>query len=111
MKIILKLAANVIALYLVAYLVPGVKFDSFSTLLIASLVIGLINTFIKPLVKLLTLPINMMTLGLFTLVINIALLLLAALIVPGFELGGFFSAIVASLLLTLVSWVLNKFID
>ena len=111
MKIILKLAVNIIALYLVAYLVPGVKFDSFSTLLIASLVIGLFNTFVKPLVKLLTLPINLMTLGLFTLVINMALLVLAALIVPGFELGGLFSAIAASLLLTLVSWVLNKFID
>jgi len=111
MKIILKLAVNVAALYLVAYLVPGVKFDSFSTLLIASLVIGIINTFIKPIVKLLTLPINMVTLGLFTLVINIVLLMLAALLVPGFELGGLFSAIIASLLLTLVSWVLNKFID
>lgn len=111
MKIILKLAVNVVALYLVAYLVPGVKFDSFSTLLIASLVIGLINTFIKPIVKLLTLPINLMTLGLFTFVINVVLLLFAAFIVPGFSIDGLIAAIVASFLLSLVSWVLNKFID
>ena len=72
-------------------------------------VLGAINAFIKPVVVILTLPINILTLGLFTLVINALLVMLAARIVPGFGVAGFWSALAFAVVLSVVNWVLGRF--
>lgn len=90
-----------------AYLLPGVHVTNFFSALITALVLGIVNVFLKPLLILLTLPINILTLGLFTLVINAFLVMLADLIVPGFRVDSFWWA----LLFGLVLWVINSFLS
>ncbi|MGE4547546.1 MAG: phage holin family protein, partial [Desulfurella sp.] len=77
----------------------------------ASLVIGLLNTFIRPFIILLTLPINILTLGLFTLIINAMLFYLASYIVKGFVVENFFSALAGSIIMSIIALVLNAFVD
>lgn len=96
-----------LALLLVAWIVPGIHIAGFMSALIAALVIGLINLFIRPIIMALTLPINILTLGLFTFVINALLLMLAAYVVPGFVVTGFVSALIGSLLLSIISVIIN----
>jgi putative membrane protein len=95
------------ALWVAAYLVPGVVVASVPALLIAALVLGLVNALVRPVLTILTLPITILTLGLFYLVVNGAAFALAAALVPGFELAGFGSAVLGALLVSLVSWVLG----
>lgn len=99
-----------VALLLTAYLVPGFEVRNFGAALIAALVVGLINAILRPILLLLTLPINLLTLGLFTFVINAALLKLAAALVPDFRIDGCISAILGAVVLTLVRillfWIL-----
>jgi putative membrane protein len=95
------------ALWLSAYLIPGVVVSSVQSLLIAALVLGLVNALVRPVLTILTLPITIITLGLFYLVVNGAAFALAASLVPGFELAGFGSAILGALLVSIVSWVLG----
>jgi putative membrane protein len=95
------------ALWVAAYLVPGVVVSSVPALLIAALVLGLVNALVRPVLTILTLPITILTLGLFYLVVNGAAFALAAALVPGFELAGFGSAVLGALLVSLVSWVLG----
>lgn len=90
--IFLRWLLNTLVLMLVANIVPGISFSSFWSALITSLVFGLINALIRPLVLLLTLPINILTLGLFTLIINALMFMLAGTIVKGFEVANFTSA-------------------
>lgn len=96
-----------LALMLVAYIVPGIHVASFLSALVAALVIGVVNLFIRPLVLALTLPINLLTLGLFTFVINALLLMLVAFIVPGFSIAGFGAALIGSILLSILSVLIN----
>lgn len=98
---------NSFALFFVMKLVPGIQIDHFRDLLVASLVLGLLNAFLRPLFVLLTLPLTIMTLGLFTLVINGAIFYLTASLVDGFRVTGFGSALIAALLFSLFSFVLN----
>ena len=98
---------NSCALYLVMKLLPGVRIDHVSTLIVAALVIGLLNTFIRPVVLLLTLPVNVLTLGLFTLVVNGLMFYLSAMLVDGFSISSFFTAFLAALLFSIFSSVLN----
>ena len=86
-----------------SYVLPWITVDSFWTALIVAIVLGLINGVVKPIIILLTLPINILTLGLFTLVINALMIMLAAWIVPGFETGGFWPALLLGVILSLVS--------
>ncbi len=95
-----------LAIGLSAYILPGVHVASTSSALVAALVLGIINAFIKPLIIVLTLPINILTLGLFTFVINALLILLASNIVYGFKVDGFWWAVLFSIILALVSSVL-----
>jgi putative membrane protein len=95
------------ALWLSAYLIPGVVVSSVQALLIAALVLGLVNALVRPVLTILTLPITIVTLGLFYLVVNGAAFALAASLVPGFELAGFGSAILGALLVSIISWVLG----
>lgn len=106
-RLCLKWALNSFALFFVMKLVPGIRIDRFQDLLVAALVIGLLNTFLRPIVTLLTLPVTVLTLGLFTLVINGLMFFLAAHLVTGFHVSGFSTAFVAALLFSLISFVLN----
>jgi len=102
-----RLLLNAIAFYVMAYLMPGVSIAGMGSLIVVSVVWGVLSVLIKPLIILLTLPINFLTLGLFSLVINGAMLLLTARLVEGFEVEGWGVAIVAALVLSLVNMVLS----
>jgi len=95
------------ALIFVSQQLSGVEVSNYKTALFAVFIIGCVNTFIKPLVKLFTLPINLLTLGLFTLVINAAMFSLAALFVAGFSVKGFWAAILGSVLFSICSMLIN----
>ncbi len=99
---------HALAVVIAAYLLPGVSVSGFLAALLTALVLGLINAVLKPILILLTLPINILTLGLFTLVINAVLILLTSAIVPGFEVRSFWWALLFSLVLSLVNFVLAR---
>ena len=96
-------------LLLVDAIMPGIEIAGFGTALIAALVMGLVNFFIRPILSLLTLPLNLLTLGLFSFVVNALMFALVAAIVPGFEVHNFLNALVGSLLLALMTGVLGTF--
>lgn len=109
--ILIKWLLSALALWLVSLVVPGIRFSSTGTLLIAAIVFGLINALIRPLILLLTLPVNILTLGLFTLVINAFLLWLASILVPGFSVNNFatafWGALVYAIIISLINLVFN----
>ncbi|HUD44859.1 MAG TPA: phage holin family protein [Patescibacteria group bacterium] len=100
---------NAIVIILAAYVLPGVTVENFSTALWAALVLGVINAILKPILVVLTLPINLVTLGLFTFIINAFLVLLAAHFVPGFHVASFWWALLFSLVVSVIHSVLNVF--
>lgn len=106
-RLLLTWVLNAFALFIVMKLVPGIQIDQFSDLLVATLVLGLLNAFLRPLIILLTLPVTILTLGLFALVINAVMFYLAAHLVSGFHVTGFGVAFLAALLFSLFSSVLN----
>ncbi|NLF82902.1 MAG: phage holin family protein [Candidatus Gastranaerophilales bacterium] len=105
---ILKWLLLAFALILVDKIVPGIEVSGLLTALIAVAVIALVNMFIRPLIMVLTLPINVLTLGLFTIIINAALFGLAAYLVPGFSVDGFVPALLGSILFSLLSMIINS---
>ena len=100
---------NAIVIIVAAYLLPGVHVATFISALWAALVLGVINAILKPILVLLTLPINLLTLGLFTFVINALLVLLATHIVPGFSVDSFWWALLFSLIVSIIHSILNMF--
>lgn len=104
MSLLLRWVFNASALLVIAYYVPGIHVSGFYTALMAALILGLINAMIRPLVILLTLPVNIVTLGLFTLVINALMFWLASTIVKGFYVAGFAPAFWGALIMWFVSW-------
>lgn len=96
-----------LALVITAKLVPGFKIDSFTAALIASVVLGLVNAIIKPILVVLTLPITLVTLGLFLFVVNAITIWLAGYLTPGFDVYGPVPALLGSIVLTIVASVLN----
>lgn len=104
---LLRWLLNTMLLLLVSYIVPGVNFASFWSALIASIILGLINALIRPLVILLTLPINILTLGLFTLIINALMFMLASSIVRGFEISNFTAAFWGALVYAILATFIN----
>lgn len=102
-NIFLRWIIYAILIVFVAWIVPGIEVANFVSALFVCIVLALINTFIKPLIQIITLPVNILTLGLFSLVINALMLMLAGWIAPGFEVEGFLSALFGSLLLSLFS--------
>lgn len=110
MGFLFKWLSNVVALFIVIQFVSGVAVDRWQSLFLAGLVIGLLNAFLRPILIFLTLPVNILTLGLFTLVINGFLFYLAAQLVKGFTVTGFGSALVAAILFSIISFILNIFI-
>jgi len=107
MRLLLRWLISAFVLMLVAYYVPGITVVSFYAALIAALILGLINAVIRPLVVLLTLPVNILTLGLFTLIINALMFWLASSVVKGFYVSGFAAAFWGALIMWLVSWTIN----
>ena len=106
MKIFLHWLISAAAIGIAAYIVPGVTITLISAL-IAAVVLGALNLFIRPILVVLTLPINILTLGLFSLVINACLVLLATSVVPGFAVAGFGTALLFALVLAIVNWVFH----
>ena len=109
MSIIINWLISSFAIVITAYLLPGIHLSGFKAALLTAVVLGLINAVIKPVLKLLTLPLTIMTLGLFSLVLNALLIMLTARLVPGFQVQGFLWALAFSLVLALVNWVLSIF--
>lgn len=104
MKFLLRLAILGGTIFLISYLFPSlIKVDNFVTALIVALILAIVNAFIRPIVLVLTLPINILTLGLFTFVINALMLILVSAIVPGFAISSFWAAIIASILMSIVN--------
>lgn len=107
MGIIINWVLSAIVILIASQILPGVHVAGFITALIVALVLGIINAIIKPVIVILTLPINILTLGLFTLVINAALVMLTNAIVPGFKVDGFLWALIFSIVLSIVNMVLH----
>lgn len=97
-----------LAVGVAAYLVPGVAVTDIWGAVVAAIVLGILNTIVRPVLLFLTLPINILSLGLFTLVINTVIVLIAAEVVPGFGVSGFWAAFWFSLVLTVVNWFLDR---
>ena len=97
-----------IALGVTAYVLPGVHVGSFGSLVVAALVLGLINAVVKPVLVILTLPLTILTLGIFYLILNALLFWLASAIVPGFRVDGFGWALLGALIVGLISMLLGK---
>jgi len=104
----LKLFINALAFYITAYIIPGMFIGGWQTLLVIAVVWGILTIFIKPILMILTFPINIMTLGLFTFVINAILLLIMSNIVPNFHIENFGTALLAAIVLTIVNGFLSK---
>ncbi len=108
---LLKWLVNTVALFVVVQVVPGVSVARWQTLLAGALVLGLLNAFFRPVLLLFTLPVNVLTLGLFTLVVNALVFYLAAWLVKGFYVTGFWSSFVAALVFSVVSFFLNLLLN
>lgn len=108
MKFLLRLAVNVFALFIVEYLVPGFHLASIWTGVVAAIVIGLVNTFIRPILQIIALPLSILTFGIAAFLINVLLLWGTTKLVPGFTIDSFTTALVSAIVLSLVSWFLNK---
>ncbi|MEG3439140.1 phage holin family protein [Pannus brasiliensis CCIBt3594] len=98
-----------VSLVITAYLVPGIKIDSFGVALLAAVALGLINAIVRPILVLLTLPLTILTLGLFIFVINALSFSLASYFIPGFHVSSFFAALFGSIVVSIVSGILNHF--
>lgn len=109
MSLVMNWVISAAAIVITAYLLPGVQLTGFKAALLTALVLGLINAFIKPVLSLLTLPLTIMTLGLFSLVLNAMLIMLTTRLVSGFQVQGFLWAVAFSVVLSLVNWLLSVF--
>ncbi len=107
MHLLIRWLIYTVAIMLLAYIVPGISVRNFYSAMIAALVLGLVNAVIRPLLILLTLPVNILTLGLFTFVINALMLWLVASIVKGFDVKNFVAALLGALVLWAISWITN----
>jgi putative membrane protein len=105
---LLHLVLTAVALIVVAHAVDGVHVGGFGSAVIGALALGLLNAFVRPVMILLTLPLTLLTLGLFLFVVNAMMLWLVAALVPGIQIGGFGAALLGSLLLTLLNLVIAR---
>ena len=111
MKTLLKFAFSVVSVFTAAYFIPGVAVDSVETAAVVAIVLGLLNTFVKPVFAFLTLPITVLTLGVFYFILNGIIVLLTATFVPGFAVDSLLSAVLFSLLVSIVNSILNALLD
>ena len=110
MRLLLVWILNAIALLAVAYLYPGVQVEDWKAAAVAALVLGLVNTLVKPVLVILTLPVTIVTLGLFLLVLNALLFWAVASMVAGFHVNGFWAALLGALLYSVIGWLLSMLI-
>ena len=110
MRLLLLWIFNAVALLAVAWLLPSITLSGFGSALFAALGLGLINTLVRPVLAILTLPITVLTLGIFYLVLNGLLFWLASALLPGFHVAGFGGALVGALLYAVIAWALSAFI-
>ncbi len=108
--LLFRLIITALGLWLAATIVPGMRIDGIGHLIVAALVLGIVNAVIRPIILILTLPLTLLTLGLFILVVNGISLALVAWLVPGFALGGLGPAILGSIVVGLTGWVASTFI-
>ena len=108
--LVLRLLISALGLWLASVLVPGIDIQGIGTLLLAALLLGMTNALVRPLLILLTLPITVVTLGLFLLVINAAMLGLVAALLDQFTIAGFFSALFGALIISLTGWIASWYI-
>ena len=111
MKIISRILVTALALLITAYLIPGIEVLGIYPAIIAALILGILNTIVKPILIILTLPITIVTLGLFMFVINAGLFIFAASFIDGFTVDGFWVALLGSLIVSVISSFGSKFID
>jgi putative membrane protein len=107
MRFLLRLLLNGVAVLFAAWLIPGLRVDTPATAIIAGIALGLVNAIVRPLLLLLTLPLTLLTLGLFIFVVNAICLALVAWLVPGFSISGFGAALIGAIVISLVSWLLS----
>lgn len=110
MNILISWLISTLAILVTAYLLPGVHVSGFMAAFVTALVLGIVNTVLKPVLVILTLPINVLTLGLFTLVINALLILLTTYIVPGFTVDNFLWALLFGLVLSIINSFLQRLV-
>ena len=110
MRVLINWFITTVAILISAYLLPGVAVRGIGAAVVTALVLGLINAFIKPILIILTLPLHLLTIGLFTFVLNALLVLLTSAIVPGFEVRNFWWALLFSLVFSMASFVLHRIV-
>ena len=110
MRLLLLWILNAVALLAVTWLLPSIQVSGFGAALVAALVLGFINTLVRPVLALLTLPITVLTLGIFYLVLNGLLFWFASALLPGFEVDGFGSAVFGAILYGVIAWALSALI-
>lgn len=108
MYVILRWIAFALVIMFAAWVIPGISVENFWAALVVAVVLGVINAFIKPVLQLITMPINILTLGIFGLVINAILLMFAGWVSPGFTVNGFLSAFLGSIVISLLSLGINQ---
>ena len=111
MGFLVRLIVNAAALWVAAQLVPGFVIAGVTPLVLAALVLGLVNAIVRPVLVILTLPLTLVTLGLFLFVLNAFCLWLTSKLVPGFEVQTFGSALLGALVISVVSWILTAFVS
>ena len=111
MGFVARVLVNALAIYLAAAIVPGVEISSVLAALVAGLVFGLVNAFVRPVLLVLTLPLTLLTLGLFLFVLNAFCFWLTSALVKGFDVHGFWAAVFGALLVSVVSWALTAFLS
>lgn len=107
MQIIISWIVSAMVIFAIAYILPGVHVANFTAALVVALVLGIINAFVKPVLLIITLPINILTLGLFTFILNAILILIVSQIVPGFIVDGFLWALIFGIILSIASTFVN----
>ena len=107
MKFLIQIIISALSVFVTGYILPGIKIDGFSTALVVAIVLAFLNVFLKPLLILFSIPVTIFTLGLFLLVINALLILIASKLVSGFQVNGFWSALVFSMVLSFINAILG----
>jgi putative membrane protein len=108
---LIRVLVNAVALWLATEIVPGIEARGVRTVVVAALVLGLVNAIVRPVLLVLTLPLTLVTLGLFLFVLNALCLWLTSAVVPGFEVRGFWPAFWGALIVSALSWVVNGFVS
>ena len=107
MQIIISWIVSAMVIFSIAYVLPGVHVANFTSALVVALILGIINAFVKPVLLIVTLPINILTLGFFTFILNAILILLVSQIVPGFVVDGFLWAFIFGIILSVANTFVN----